>query len=316
MDDFEEISEAEAERIVGTHARVAVGGNRPPEPISDDDRALLIDAFKGDHASFLNARAEFLPRITERLRARFAELQATTSAWITQCPKITTQKQADDCAGFGKQLAALNKEADALRKEVKAIHDAAGAEVQSAFRGIIEGSDACLTMLRPMLGTWLAAEKARQEREREEAERAAAEAKRKADEAAAEATRKLEAAQRGDYQGVSVNLMAEVNRAGELEREAEEAEKRARDAAEQKAHAGAQYSTGGQKRAAHLGSRKVLKCADPQMACAWLAKKRLPIPFPTEVTEAIEKAARRLKKTFPDLDIPGVIETEEEKARF
>lgn len=311
MEDFEEISEAEAARMEG--ARHDIGGNRPPEPI---DTAALLERFRGDHAAFMAAHAEVLPLLTEQMRARFAELQATASAWLTQCPKITTQTQADDCAGFGKQLAALSKEADELRKAVKSIHDQAGAEVQAAFKGLIDGAERCLVQLRPKLGEWLSAEKERQRLEREAAELEAAEAKRKADAAAEEAHRKLEAANRGDFQGVSVNVMAEVNRAGELEREADAAAERARMAGEAKAHAGAQYATGGVKRAAHLGSRKVIRCADPKAACAWLAKKKLEVPFPAEVTEAIEKAARRLMKTFPALVIPGVEQVEEEKARF
>lgn len=252
-----------------------------------------------------------VPTKLQSILERFTELQATCSAWLTKCPKIETQEQADDCAGFVKQLIALEHDADDARMEEQRPFQAKVNAIREAFRPSIEGTQRMKALLEPKQRAWLQAVREKQERDRREAAEAEALAQKRAKEAAEEAERLTQRAEAGELVDGHVNVAAKINAAAEAEREAEEASRRREEAERAKPKSGGQYVVGGVKRSVGLRTQTTPEVEDLKKAAAYFAKKNN-----SDLIEAVLKAARaELKgRTGDPPAIPGIKYVTTEKA--
>jgi hypothetical protein len=266
---------------ITTNERAVMGGNAPP--VSTGLQSILD---------------------------RYAELQATCSAWLTKCPKIETQEQADDCAGFSKQLTALEKEAEAARIAEQKPHQDKVVAIRESYRPTIDGLGRMKALLQPKQTAWLQAERIRIEQQQREAREAAELADRRAREAAEEAARLAARAEAGELLDSKQNVMATINQAAEAEREAADRRREAEEAERLKAKSGGQHMVGGVKRSTSLRSHTEPVISDLKKAAAYFAKQAN-----ADLAEAVLKAARaEMRATKSTPAIPGISYVTTEKA--
>ena len=128
------------------------------------------------------------------LEARAREIADAGAAWITLAA-IETEEQAQKANDFLAQVRKIEKDADAERKAQKQPHMDAGAEVDKAFKGLLEPLSKIAGKIKPALTAFV---QAKEKADLAEKARLADEA-RNAEEAAAQKLR--QAQERGDVFG-------------------------------------------------------------------------------------------------------------------
>ena len=117
----------------------------------------------------------------ERLQAEISDKMASAAKWMKEHPEAKTQAEADYATNLQRELAALNKRADAMFTAEKEPHLEAGRAVDEKFR-FRETVAKIATSLKGIFGKFMAAEEARQKAEAQkkyQAELAKADAERK-----------------------------------------------------------------------------------------------------------------------------------------
>lgn len=174
--------------------RAVIGDNNPP-PYDPDMLA--------DHAK------------------RMQELVDGANRCANDIGTIERDDQAARISAFVDQLRAHRGAVESTRKNEKAVHDAAGKAVQTAYLPLLDRLDAALKVVNGVLRPWLSRKEAEAAAERERARRAADEAR-----LAAEAVaRAAETETGGDVVGRAVAAKEAEQKAEEAAREARRADK-------------------------------------------------------------------------------------------
>jgi hypothetical protein len=158
-----------------------IGHNAPPEPIDID--------------------------------AEIEALIANANAWAEQHPVVETEEVAAKAIDNLNQLQGHRAKYDALRKKEKKPFDDGAAAVQNKWLPKFDRIDACIKVFVRLRASWFARDKEQREAAEREAEREAAEARRRADQLTEQA----------QARGTATNLIAATNAAQEAERKRQEA---------------------------------------------------------------------------------------------
>jgi hypothetical protein len=139
-----------------------IGHNRPPESVYD------VDAL-------------------ESAKAEAERIAKTTTEWAEAHPVIKAENVASVANDYLKQISDHHKVVDAARAAAKAIHDRRAAEVQAAYRPVLNDLELCAKVIRGLHNNWLKSETDRLAAERLAKEAEAREAQRRADQLAEQA---------------------------------------------------------------------------------------------------------------------------------
>lgn len=140
----------------------------------------------------------------EVLKSRIDDVIAATDNAIEQFPEITEQSVADEFTSLIDMIRACEKEAETMRKEEKAPHDAAIKDIQARYKAFTDNLGLAVAVLKRRVTAFLV----KKEREAEEARKAAeAEALRVMEEA--------EAAERAAQDSGSVSAQIKAQEAKE-----------------------------------------------------------------------------------------------------